>query len=482
MLRFFFFRTNEKSFMKSNRIAGFLFAVLFLTVCSAFTANAQASETADEREVPIIKQLGSHPRAPKCWFNEDAVIDEEKFKKILADKECSYLENALEVDFAKQTLIGFSIGGDCFMRTSTKVFRRDETKKYNVRIKNIWGGCRAGGWVQGWLVIEKIPADYAVEFTVIRADKTGKPEEDDSQFLNLKTPAENKPAETLETRSIDLKNCIQTIFNTQFVIKDNETYLKTIRADASRDWCLKNLEKIDFNKYTLLGKSFSSGYCRIPLGLEYKAAKDEAAKRYLVTISYIDPRGAVCRARSQYDLWLLVPKLPADYGVKFEIKPEWGESGEKIPLWEIHLTNIGRIAPKGRVQDKDYNQLPVIDALLAQGKQAIPFLINKLDDETKIPDHVMDYWSEIYVGDVALIILADFFLDKDWKNSTVKGLKWDEFLMRGDNKEITAEELLRNYIKKYGRKKIKERWQQFWAENQENIYWDDAERAFKTRN
>ena len=297
----------------------------------------------------------------------------------------------------------------------------------------------------------------------------------------LKTADETEDAvETLETRSIDLKGCIQTIFNKSFVIKDQETFLKTIRDDATRDWCLKNLEKIDFNKYTLLGKAFSSGYCRIPLGLEYKAAKNEAAKQYLVSISYIDPRGAVCRALSQYDLWLLVPKLPADYEVKFEIKPEWAKSDEKIPLWNIHLINIGRIAPKGRVQDRDYNQLPVIDALLAQGKASIPFLINKLDDEREIPEHVMDYWSQVYVGDVALIILADFFLDKDWKNSTVKGLKWDEFLMRGDNKEMTAEQLLRNYIKKYGRKKIKERWQEFWTKNQANIYWDESERAFKT--
>ncbi len=63
---------------------------------------------------------------------------------------------------------------------------------------------------------------------------------------------------------------------------------------------------------------------------------------------------------------------------------------------------MGRIAPKSRVQDRDYNQLPVVEQLIAHGKESIPFLISKLDDETKIVGHVIDYWNQVYVGDVAL--------------------------------------------------------------------------------
>jgi uncharacterized protein YbdZ (MbtH family) len=126
--------------------------------------------------------------------------------------------------------------------------------------------------------------------------------------------AQNK----LETRAFEMKGCIQTIYTKQFVITDNASYLKTIRDDASRAACLKKLEKIDFAKHTLLGIDINSGYCGIPAGLKYQTVKDEAKKQYIVTISYLDPKYEVCRAVSQYDLWLLVPKLPAGYDVKFE--------------------------------------------------------------------------------------------------------------------------------------------------------------------
>lgn len=126
-------------------------------------------------------------------------------------------------------------------------------------------------------------------------------------------------AQNLETRRIDLKGCIQTIFSKEFIIKDQDTFLKTIRKDASRDFCLKKLEKIDFSKHTLIGIELNTGYCRTPLGLEAQAVKDETEKQYILKITYIEPQG-ICRALSQYDLWLLVPKLPENYSVKFDIK------------------------------------------------------------------------------------------------------------------------------------------------------------------
>ncbi len=126
-------------------------------------------------------------------------------------------------------------------------------------------------------------------------------------------------AQTLEARQFDMRNCIQTIFKEQFVITDNEAFLKAIRNDASRERCLKELEKIDFAKHSLLGVSIDSGYCGMPVGLEYKAVKDETKKQYVVEISWLGP-GGICRALSQYDLWLLVPKLPEDFEVRFDAK------------------------------------------------------------------------------------------------------------------------------------------------------------------
>ena len=153
----------------------------------------------------------------------------------------------------------------------------------------------------------------------------------------------------------------------------------------------------------------------------------------------------------------------------------------QIPLSEIDLTRIGHVAPKGRVQDAEYNQLPIVEQLIAHGMESIPFLISKLEDETKIEGHVLDFWYQVSVGDVALIILSDFFLDKNWKRSTIAGMHWNEFLARGNNKNLTGEQVLRNYIERYGRRKIKERWQNVWQQYQDRIFWDQQERAFKVR-
>jgi hypothetical protein len=147
-------------------------------------------------------------------------------------------------------------------------------------------------------------------------------------------------------------------------------------------------------------------------------------------------------------------------------------------LPEINLAAIGRIAPKGRVQDREYNQLLVIEQLLAHGRESIPYLISQLDDETKIEGHVKGYWSEVRIGDVALIILTNFFTDSSWTRTTIPGVAWDEFLGGGNNAGLTGEDRLRNYIDLRGRKSIKERWQRVWERHGENIRWNDEERCF----
>jgi hypothetical protein len=149
------------------------------------------------------------------------------------------------------------------------------------------------------------------------------------------------------------------------------------------------------------------------------------------------------------------------------------------PLTQINLAAIGRIAPKGRVQDADYNQLPVVEQLIAHGKQSIPYLISKLDDETKIQGRVIDYWNEVRVADVAFIILTDFFTDHTWQNTTIPGIGWNEFLEGGGNKDIPAQDVLRNYISKHGRTKIKSRWQSIWDKYRDKVEWDQSERCFK---
>lgn len=156
-----------------------------------------------------------------------------------------------------------------------------------------------------------------------------------------------------------------------------------------------------------------------------------------------------------------------------------GSTSLALRLTDINLAEVGALTPKGRVQDREYNQLPVVEGLIAHGKESIPYLISKLDDETKIAGHVVDYWHDVRIGDVALIILIDLFTDSTLQKTTIPGVGWDEFLERGNDTNLTGEQVLRNYISRHGRTKIKERWQHLWEANKDEILWDEKERCFK---
>ena len=168
---------------------------------------------------------------------------------------------------------------------------------------------------------------------------------------------------------------------------------------------------------------------------------------------------------------------------KAEISPSQTPVLPKKALSQIDLTEIKHIArgraQGGTLQDENFNKLPIANELLAHGKDSIPFLIGKLDDETKMDDSVIDFWYRSYVGDIALVILIDFFTKEDEMTSTIQGFGWDDFLERGNDKDSMGEAILRNYIEKHGRKNIKARWQKVWDENKENIFWDETERCFK---
>jgi hypothetical protein len=128
----------------------------------------------------------------------------------------------------------------------------------------------------------------------------------------------------LETQAFDMQGCMPLYHpnnSYKMVIRDGQTFQAHIRNDMSREPCLKNLKPIDFDKYTLLGIELNSGWCRVPRGLTYKTLKDDAQKCYRFVVSYrlpVEP----CRARSQYELWVLVPKLPPGYEVTFEVNDE----------------------------------------------------------------------------------------------------------------------------------------------------------------
>lgn len=289
-------------------ISCLFFALVFLSAALSVHAQPQTSETA----VRVLRETGK-----KDFYctTDSGVMTKDAFEKLTSDRQCTDLKKVLKVDFEKESLIGFRARSDCQMQASAKVFRNDEAKKYVVKVNVKYGGCRAAGNYQGWLVVEKLKLDYAVEFTESDVKKIYAEwlEKDVTYF-----PA--KPTlEKVEIIKIDLKGCIQTNFINEFVIKTQYEYLKSLRKDASNYWCLQNLAPIDFEKYSLLGIGMTTDYCDIPHGLEYKLSKDAENNQYLFNVSYLKAE-QLCRRLGHYDLWLLVPKIEENYSVKFDLK------------------------------------------------------------------------------------------------------------------------------------------------------------------
>jgi hypothetical protein len=150
----------------------------------------------------------------------------------------------------------------------------------------------------------------------------------------------------------------------------------------------------------------------------------------------------------------------------------------KKSLDKIDISKIEHIAPKGRVQDLDYNKLEAVADLIENGKDCIPYLISKLDDETKLDGHVINHWYAVTVGDVALVILSDFSLDSTWQKETIPGMSWNGFARGTCTGDEDAQTCLGLMLERYGRKGIKAKWQAVWDKHKSEIYWNEQERAF----
>lgn len=271
-----------------------------------------------QTDVQVLRGIGG--KEFYCT-KDNGVISEAMFDEMTAKKQCSGLATLLNIDFENESLISFLARGDCHVRASAKVFRDDEKKKYSVKIQTLLGGCRAAGKYQGWLVVDKLKTDYTIEFTEAKIDKDYSSTD---IFSSLFETDEFQNAKILPLKDIELKNCIQSFNQNDFVIKTREEFLKAIRNDASRDWCLKNSEPIDFSKNSLLGKTLRTDYCNKPAGLTYELVKHSNKNQYFFNISYLKPE-LLCRRIGYYSIWVLTPKISADSDVKFNLKVKAAE-------------------------------------------------------------------------------------------------------------------------------------------------------------
>jgi hypothetical protein len=144
----------------------------------------------------------------------------------------------------------------------------------------------------------------------------------------------------------------------------------------------------------------------------------------------------------------------------------------------IDLRQVNAFAPKGRVQDKEYNGQPVVDQLIDLGPPAIPFLVSKLDDRTPLPHQVFDYWGEPRVGDVALVILTDFFLTADWTHSTIPAMAW-ETLLEGEDAQLDSYSLFTRFLARHGRRGLRRKVERVLQPYAGDFAWDAHERCFR---
>lgn len=80
-----------------------------------------------------------------------------------ADADFSALEDRL--------LVRVRIGGDCHARFGVAAFRSERRREYRVALIRRYGGCRAGGWHDGWYALPPLPPGWTVAFTDVRVER-----------------------------------------------------------------------------------------------------------------------------------------------------------------------------------------------------------------------------------------------------------------------------------------------------------------------
>jgi hypothetical protein len=144
------------------------------------------------------------------------------------------------------------------------------------------------------------------------------------------------------------------------------------------------------------------------------------------------------------------------------------------------LMKIENVPPKGRIQDNASKiEPPVIEELLAMGTESIPFLISRLSSERSYRKSPLDYYQHVTEGDMAYIILNDFFTSADGERTTVPSLCWNVILETSKHPDTPAWELLDIYRQTHNRDELRRKWNEMWQRNEKQITWDKSQNYFR---
>ena len=142
----------------------------------------------------------------------------------------------------------------------------------------------------------------------------------------------------------------------------------------------------------------------------------------------------------------------------------------------VDLKRVGHLFSKGRVQDQP---VPVVEALIKAGPAAVPFLVSKLADRTRLPGPpVLDFWPQIEVRHVALVVLCDLLTRADGRTPTVPDSGWDQILDRQD-RDTASWELYDRFVAKHGDDAVRQKVERLLAPYKGKLIWDAAERCFR---
>ncbi len=73
-------------------------------------------------------------------------------------------------DFNEHIILGQTYYGDCHMIIYPQVIKNDADKTYTLRTKSKYGGCRAGGSRELWIIIQKPEDQYLIKFEEVAVD------------------------------------------------------------------------------------------------------------------------------------------------------------------------------------------------------------------------------------------------------------------------------------------------------------------------
>lgn len=129
------------------------------------------------------------------------------------------------------------------------------------------------------------------------------------------------------------KNCkFRTLRTRLRVIKSNDE-MGELLAEAI---CRKiKTEKVDFDNFTLVGLTFFVPGCETENAYQTEVWRDEKKKTFKIKI--ITQRKNQCRGMDLREIWLLIPKLPADFTTEFEREELPAESN----ISDKSIANIG---------------------------------------------------------------------------------------------------------------------------------------------